>query len=67
MQTLLRPLGVSGVEPYASHLNAKPDELVQMFGADQVEVVVVGGETQPTWKMIGGMLQGHIAVVDEWR
>jgi hypothetical protein len=67
MQTLLRPLGLSGVEPYASHLKAKPDELVQMYTADQVEVVVVGGETQPTWKMIGGMLQDHIASVDEWR
>ncbi len=67
MQTLLRPLGLSGVEPYASHLKAKPDELVQMFGPDQISVVVVGGQTQPTWKMIGGMLQGHIVSVDDWR
>jgi hypothetical protein len=67
MQTLLRPLAVSGVEPYASRFAAAPDELVTMFTADQISVVVVGGETQPTWKMIGGMLQGHIASIDDWR
>jgi hypothetical protein len=28
---------------------------------------VVGGETQPTWKLIGGSLRGNIVSVDEWR
>jgi hypothetical protein len=31
VQTLLRPLAVAGVEPYASRLKAVPDEIVQMF------------------------------------
>ena len=31
VQTLLRPLAVAGVEPYASRLKAAPDDIVQMF------------------------------------
>jgi hypothetical protein len=67
MQSILRPLGVAGVEPYASHLRAAPDELVQMFQPADISVVVIGGGTQPVWKMVGGSLRGHIVSVDEWR
>jgi hypothetical protein len=67
MQTLARPWAVAGIEPYASRLRAEPDELVQMFTPQDVSVVVVGGETQPTWKLIGGALRGNIVSVDEWR
>ena len=71
-QVSLRPLGVSGVEPYASHLKADPDDLVQMFPADDVIVVVTGGSTQPVWKMIGamgGMSMGGAGLcsIDDWR
>jgi hypothetical protein len=38
-----------------------------MFTPQDVSVVVVGGETQPTWKLIGGALRGNIVSVDEWR
>ena len=31
MQTLVRPLAVAGVEPYATRLKAAPDEIVQMY------------------------------------
>jgi hypothetical protein len=67
MQTLARPWGVSGIEPFASRLQAEPDELIQMFQPEDISVVVVGGETQPTWKMIGGSLRGNIVSVDDWR
>ena len=67
MQTIVRPLAVAGVEPYASHLAAGPDDLVQMWQPDDVSVVVIGGATQPTWKMLGGSLRGNIISVDDWR
>jgi hypothetical protein len=67
MQTIIRPLAVAGVEPFASHLRAGPDELVQMFQPEDISIVVIGGGTQPTWKLIGGSLRGHIVSVDDWR
>ena len=67
MQSIVRPLAVAGVEPYASHLRAAPDELVQMFQPADISVVVIGGGTQPTWKLVGGSLRGHTVAVDEWR
>ncbi len=67
MQTLARPWGVSGIEPFASRLKAEPDEEIQMFQPDDISVVVVGGGTQPTWKLISGSLRGNILSVDDWR
>ncbi len=52
MQTLARPWGVSEI---------------QMFQPDDISVVVVGGGTQPTWKLISGSLRGNILSVDDWR
>ena len=67
-QTLLRPHAVAGIEPYASRLKAKPDQMITMFEVDQIHVVVTGGETQGAWKMISGMLHGKGTIsVDEWR
>jgi hypothetical protein len=68
IQTLVRPLAVTGVEPYATRLKAKPDELVQMFLQEDSNIVVAGGETQGAWKMFGGSLRKHATVsVDAWR
>jgi hypothetical protein len=67
-QTLLRPLAVAGVEPHASRMRAKPDELISIFEPDQISIIVAGGETQGAWKMIGGrhMPNGTVSV-DAWR
>lgn len=65
-QTLLRPHAVAGVEPYASRLKAKPDELVQIFAPDGINIVVAGGETQGAMRMIGGSLRATVSI-DEWR
>jgi hypothetical protein len=74
MQTIIRPLGVAGVEPFATQLKADPEELIQVFQPEEISVVVVGGGTQPTWKMIGGPFRGKtptsgakIVSVDDWR
>ena len=68
IQTLVRPLAVTGVEPYASRLKAKPDEPVEMFLPEDINIVVAGGETQGAWKMFGGSLRKHATIsVDAWR
>jgi hypothetical protein len=67
MQTLAKPWGIAGIEPFASQLKADPDEEVQMWRPEDLSIVVVGGETQPTWKMISGSLRGNIVSVDSWR
>ena len=59
MQTLLQPLAVAGVEPYATRLKAKPDEIVQMFEPKEINVAVAGGETQGAWKMFGARYEKH--------
>jgi hypothetical protein len=65
--TLIRPLALNGVEPYASHLAADPDQLVRMFRQQDINVVVVGGETTSSWKMIGASYRGNTVPVDAWR
>ena len=67
MQTLIRPRALLGQEPFASYLNVDPDEMVQTFQPEDINPVVVGGETGGTYKMIGGMLRGNVASVDAWR
>ena len=67
-QTLFHPLGVAGVEPHATRLKAAPDDLIQIFGADEIKIIVAGGETQGAWKMFGGRYNKAWTVpVDAWR
>jgi hypothetical protein len=67
MQTLVRPWAVLGQEPFATYLKAEPDEPVQTFRPQDISVVVVGGETGGTYKMIAGALRDSIVSIDDWR
>ena len=68
MQTLLKPLAVSGVEPYATNLKAAPDALLRMFRAEEINIVVTGGETQGAWKIYEGARNNNGTVsIDAWR
>jgi hypothetical protein len=69
IMTLVHPLAVAGVEPFASKLKANPDDLVRMWEPRDLNVVVAGGETQGAWKMMGGHWRGNAATVsvDAWR
>ena len=60
-------LAVAGVEPFASKLKARPDEHVSMFEPGEINIVVVGGETQGAWRMIGGSYRDATVSVDAWR
>jgi hypothetical protein len=66
IQYLMRPRAVAGVEPYASRLNAAPDELIRIFEPSEINIVVAGGETQGAWKMISGSLRAVVSI-DAWR
>lgn len=66
IQTLHRPLAAAGVEPFASRLKARPDDLIRIFEPADINVVVAGGETQGAWRMIGGRYMRTVAV-DAWR
>ena len=66
VQTLIRPHAVAGVEPYASRLTAAPDQIVPMYEAEEINVVVAGGETQGAWKMLGANYITSVSV-DAWR
>ena len=66
-QTLIRPLALTGIEPYATHLKAGADELVRMFRQQDINVVVAGGETTSAWKLIGASYRGNTVSIDAWR
>ena len=77
--TLLKPLGVAGVEPYASRLKASPDTLIDIFTPEDIKIVVAGGETQGGFRMLSGRYFGRgpgtsilgnnkpTVIIDEWR
>jgi len=67
VQTLTHPLAVAGVEPFASKLKAAPEALVAMYEPGDINIVVVGGETQGAWRMIGGSYRNATVSVDAWR
>ena len=68
VKTLIHPLAVAGVEPFATRLRAAPEESIRIFEPSDINIVVAGGETQGAWKMIAGRYsQGGTVSVDEWR
>jgi hypothetical protein len=66
IQYLMRPRAVAGVEPYASRLEAQPDEVIRIFEPSEIHIVVAGGETQGAWKMVSGSLRATVSI-DAWR
>jgi hypothetical protein len=66
IQNYIYPRATFGEEPYASKLKAQEDELIPMFRRDEIHVVVVGGETNGYWRIMGAGYQ-RTASVDAWR
>jgi hypothetical protein len=66
IQNYIYPRATFGEEPYASKLKAAPDKMIRMFKPDEIHVVVVGGETNGYWRIIGCNYQKTVSV-DEWR
>ena len=66
VQNYIYPRATFGEEPWASKLRAAPDELIPMFRREDIHVVVVGGETNGYWRIMGCTYQKTVSV-DEWR
>jgi hypothetical protein len=66
IQNYVYPRATFGEEPYATKLKAKDDEMIKMFRKDEINVVVVGGETNGYWRIFGAGYN-KTASVDEWR
>jgi len=66
VQNYIYPRATAGEEPWASKLEAKPDELIPMFRREDIHVVVVGGETNGYWRIMGCNYQKTVKV-DDWR
>src|SRR2546427_4920005 len=66
IQNYIYPRATFGEEPYASKLKAAPDEMIRMFKPEEIHVVVVGGETNGYWRIIGCNYQKTVSV-DDWR
>jgi len=66
IQNYVYPRATYGEEPYATLLKAAPDEPIPMFRHDEIQVVVVGGETNGYWRIMGCNYAKTVSV-DEWR
>jgi len=66
IQNYVYPRATYGEEPWATLLKAAPDELIPMFRMEDIHVVVVGGETNGYWRIMGCNYAKTVSV-DEWR
>lgn len=64
--SFVRPQAKGGVEPWCDSLHAGSEDLVPMFTRQSIHIVVVGGGTMDTWRMISGMYRGTYSI-DTWR
>jgi hypothetical protein len=65
VQNYIYPRATFGEEPWASKLRAAPDELISMFRREDIHVVVVGGETNGYWRIMGCTYQKTVSVDEE--
>jgi len=66
VQNYKYPRATFGEEPYASKLKAAQDEMIPIFTREEINVVVVGGETNGYWRIMSASL-GKSASIDAWR
>ncbi len=66
VQNYILPRATFGEEPFASMLDAGPDETIPTFRLEDIDVVVVGGETNGYWQIQGANYRGTYSV-DAWR
>ena len=66
VQNYRYPRATYGEEPLATKLAAQPDELINTFIEDEINVVVVGGETNAYWQIMGARYTTSVKI-DDWR
>jgi len=66
IQNYVYPRALNGEEPYATRLKAADDELIKVYQLSQIHVVVVGGETNGYWRIMGCHYRKSVSI-DKWR
>jgi hypothetical protein len=66
IQNYVYPRATFGEEPFASKLAVADDALIPMWEPEQINVIVVGGETNGYWQIMGATYRTTISV-DAWR
>jgi hypothetical protein len=66
VQNYVYPWATFGKEPMATWLKAKDDELINHFPESEINVVVVGGETNGYWRIMGTRYRKSVSI-DAWR
>jgi hypothetical protein len=66
IQNYIHGRATFGEEPYASMLAAAPAELIHPFPKKEIQVVVVGGEANGYWQIMGASYRRTLSV-DAWR
>jgi len=64
---MMAPIAEQGLEPYASWKKLPPETLLKPYNNPEgINIVVVGGETSPMWK-VSDFAYAASASVDKWR
>ena len=66
VQNYIYPWATFGQEPMATWLKAAPDEPIRIFPENEINVVVVGGEANGYWRIMGAKYRKTISI-DAWR
>lgn len=66
IQNYIYPRATFGEEPMSLGLNAAPDEPIHIFRKPEINVIVVGGETNGYWQIMGARPMRTVSV-DDWR
>jgi hypothetical protein len=66
IQNYVLPRALNGEEPWASMLAAPADERIRVYPKNRIHVVVVGGETNGYWRIMGGNFSKSVSI-DAWR
>jgi len=66
VQNYVYPWATFGQEPMATWLKAKPDEPIRIFPESEINVVVVGGEANAYWRIMGAKYRKTVSI-DGWR
>jgi hypothetical protein len=66
VQNYVYPWATFGTEPHATHLKAADEEPIRIFQEQNINVVVVGGETNGYWRIMGTNYRKSFSI-DEWR
>ena len=66
VQNYRYPRATYGEEPLATKLKAAPDELIRFFQEEDINVVVVGGEANGYWQIMGANHRVSVDI-DAWR